>query len=359
MDFTAIDFETANRRSDSACQLGAAVVRGGAIVARHQWLIRPRPFYFDAGNIRIHGISPQHVADELEFDERWDEIWSVLSSDCLIAHNAAFDIRVLQGCLRTHEIVCPRFEFSCTRLIARRTWPEWPGYGLAAIANRLDITFRHHDALEDAVACAKVLLNAATEAKVNSLPDLEQRVTIRRGRCGPDGYRGVGSPYDPASRRSFFSPTRRHKAGLSRSDPTATRSSSFSVSTARAGTSYAGDIDPVEKTLDLEDLRTRGESLRPWTEKHVIFTGVLEHMQRYQAEQLAECLGATCQRAVSGKTNLVVVGQLDQRTLAAERTQSVKEEEARRRAEDGQAIEFLTEDDFLQIFAQQPSCQSL
>jgi len=59
MDFIAFDFETANRRSDSACQLGAIVVRGGQVVGRHQWMIRPRPFFFHPGNIRIHGIHPQ------------------------------------------------------------------------------------------------------------------------------------------------------------------------------------------------------------------------------------------------------------------------------------------------------------
>ena len=31
-NFTAIDFETASRRNDSACQLGAVVVRDGEIV---------------------------------------------------------------------------------------------------------------------------------------------------------------------------------------------------------------------------------------------------------------------------------------------------------------------------------------
>jgi DNA polymerase III epsilon subunit-like protein len=34
MDFTAIDFETANQRRDSACQLAAVVGRGGQLVDR-------------------------------------------------------------------------------------------------------------------------------------------------------------------------------------------------------------------------------------------------------------------------------------------------------------------------------------
>ena len=50
-DFTAIDFETASRRSDSACQLAAVRVREGRIVYQACWLIRPEPFYFSEFNI--------------------------------------------------------------------------------------------------------------------------------------------------------------------------------------------------------------------------------------------------------------------------------------------------------------------
>lgn len=354
MDFTAIDFETANRRSDSACQFGAAVVRGGEVVRRHQWLIRPRPFSFDPGNIRIHGIRPEQVADELEFDERWDEIWSVLAGSCLVAHNAAFDIRVLQGCLTTHEIPVPKFEFTCTRLIARRSWPEWKGFGLAAIADRLGITFRHHDALEDAVACAQVMLTAAAKAKVTDMRDLEQRLSVQRGRGGPRGYRDARSP-GVSSRRTFSSRSRWQNASFARSGRPAGRTRAFPVRPSMSRHDAAEPAGATVEMIDLEVLRAEAENLRSWTGKHVVFTGVFRQMQRYQAELLAECLGATCQRAVSGKTELVVVGETDQRTIAADRSRSVKEEEARKRAEDGQAIEFLTEEAFLQIFAQRAS----
>ncbi len=67
MDFTAIDFETANSARHSACQLAAVTVRGGEIVDQQCWMIRPQPFYFHPMNIRVHGIEPERVADEPEF----------------------------------------------------------------------------------------------------------------------------------------------------------------------------------------------------------------------------------------------------------------------------------------------------
>jgi DNA polymerase-3 subunit epsilon len=43
LDFTAIDFETANSSSASACAVGLARVRDGRVVETAGWLIKPRP----------------------------------------------------------------------------------------------------------------------------------------------------------------------------------------------------------------------------------------------------------------------------------------------------------------------------
>jgi DNA polymerase-3 subunit epsilon len=199
MDFTAIDFETANNARHSACQLAAVTVRDGQIVDRHCWLIRPRPFYFSPMNIQVHGICPDDVADEPEFDRCWADIAQHLvfesesESDerCLIAHNAPFDIGVLTACLRYHQITVPELQFSCTRLVARHTWPDRPGYGLKPLASWLGIEFRHHDALEDSIACASILLAAANTVGATSMKQLEEKLAIGRGAAGEWGYRGA------------------------------------------------------------------------------------------------------------------------------------------------------------------------
>lgn len=191
MDFTAIDFETANSGRHSACQLAAVKVRGGQIVDQQCWLIRPRPFHFSPINIRIHGISPDQVAEEPEFGQCWPSIAQHLRGQCLIAHNAPFDINVLLACLRYHQLPIPELTFSCTRLIARQTWTDRPGYGLKPLADWLGVTFRHHDALEDSIACARILLAAAESLGASSMESLEQTLALRRGTAGQWGYRGA------------------------------------------------------------------------------------------------------------------------------------------------------------------------
>ncbi len=58
MRFVAIDFETANHRADSACQLAAVVIQNSDIVAEHSWLIRPRKCTF------LHATSPSMASDQ-------------------------------------------------------------------------------------------------------------------------------------------------------------------------------------------------------------------------------------------------------------------------------------------------------
>src|SRR5690242_15251651 len=63
VDFTAIDFETANSSSASACAVGLARVRDGRVVATAGWLIQPPPGHdrFFELNTRIHGIRQEDV----------------------------------------------------------------------------------------------------------------------------------------------------------------------------------------------------------------------------------------------------------------------------------------------------------
>ena len=140
-DFTAIDFETASRRSESACQLGAVKVRGGKIVDSAMWLIRPDPLYFSPMNIQIHGIRPDQVRDEPVFGDLWDEMSERFGDDCLVAHNASFDMGVMLACLRKSRRSIPDLHYTCTRSIARSAWPQRQRYGLKPLSGGWGFNF--------------------------------------------------------------------------------------------------------------------------------------------------------------------------------------------------------------------------
>ena len=187
MNFTAIDFETANSSRGSACAVGLCTVEGGRIVRAVQHLIRPDPLYFSPFNISIHGITAEDVANAPSFAELWAELLASISEP-LVAHNASFDISVIRRSLDDAGMDYPDIDYYCTRVISKLTWPGMPTYALDHMAQHLGISFQHHNAEDDARACAVVALEACRVHGVGSLCDLEQPFVFSGGRLYPGGH---------------------------------------------------------------------------------------------------------------------------------------------------------------------------
>jgi DNA polymerase-3 subunit epsilon len=156
--FVAIDFETADRGSDSACAVALVRVEGLTIVERRSCLLRPprRRFLFTY----VHGITWEDVADALLFDEAWSELRNLLRGAAfLAAHNAWFDRNVLNASCRVAGLAPPNLPFTCTMQLARRTWGIYPTK-LPDVCARLGFPLRHHDPASDAEACARIVIEA-------------------------------------------------------------------------------------------------------------------------------------------------------------------------------------------------------
>src|SRR5690606_10918421 len=98
LDFTAIDFETANSSPASACSVGLVRVRDGVVVAQTGWLIRPPAGHdvFNEWNTKIHGIREHDVIGAATWAQQFDRLCDFAGSDVLVAHNAGFDLNVLR-----------------------------------------------------------------------------------------------------------------------------------------------------------------------------------------------------------------------------------------------------------------------
>lgn len=174
----ALDFETANERRDSACAVGLAWIEDGEVVRRVSHLIRPPEMRFSPGNIRVHGILPADVANEPSFAEVMAPYLADLSGGVILAHNATFDIGVLRSSLRRAGMAIPTLTYLCTVQIARRVFPAPEGCGLGKVARRLGITFEHHDAGEDAYACARIALAAMGETGTRDVHGLAEAIGV-------------------------------------------------------------------------------------------------------------------------------------------------------------------------------------
>ena len=196
MDFTAIDFETATEKSNSACSVAVVEVRGGKIARTYSTLIRPPRMAFLPFNISIHGITPEMVEQERDFAGIWPELRPFLEDRMVLAHNAPFDMGVLKSSLLANHIAPPRFFHCCTVQISRKAWPELPNHKLDTMGAFLHVDFRHHDALEDARACAAIPLAAAEKFGVDSVEDLARclRVSVKPFDCAPKYPRRFDRP---------------------------------------------------------------------------------------------------------------------------------------------------------------------
>lgn len=181
LDFTAIDFETANSNSASACSVGMVKVRDGKVVDKTGWLIRP-PLGHDAfseWNTRIHGIMAPDVEDAPLWSEQLPELVAFTAGDVLVAHNAGFDMGVITAACAASFVECPGFSYLCSLQVARRTY-HLDSYRLpvAAMAAGFE-DFDHHNALADAEACAAIVVHAAKRHDAADLAHLA-RITSQR-----------------------------------------------------------------------------------------------------------------------------------------------------------------------------------
>ena len=186
MHFVAIDFETANPNYASVCAMGWATVRDGVVTDRGSWLCRPPAGLDEFGpyNVRVHGITAQTVADQPTFVQRVPDLLSRLDGGLpIIAHNAAFDIGVLEQSLATCGRRRPPNAHHCTRNWAKRLL-QLPKYTLPHVCERLGVTIgQHHDAGDDALAAARVTIRLAETVGVSTIRELDAVARTSTVRC--------------------------------------------------------------------------------------------------------------------------------------------------------------------------------
>ncbi len=188
MDFVSIDFETATSQPTSVCSLGMCVVKDNKIVLNKEILIKPIPFEFNEYNIRIHGITPEDVADCMTFNYYWREIKPYLENTIVVAHNASFDIGALRKTLDMFGLEYPNFKYLCTVKLSQIAYPELSSHKLNSLCDALDIKFQHHRAKDDSYACALVLLRIMEDYSLSSLEEIEKHFGIGIGKLYPGAY---------------------------------------------------------------------------------------------------------------------------------------------------------------------------
>lgn len=160
MNFTAIDFETATGYRHSACAVGIVTVENGEITDQYSTLIRPPGNEYWPVNIGVHGIRPKDTVKTPTFAELYPEIHKRLIGKTVVAHNESFDRSVLKNTMAYYELdyadLALPARWECTVKIYRAK--GFHPCKLSDCCRHLGIQLNHHEALSDALACAKLYL---------------------------------------------------------------------------------------------------------------------------------------------------------------------------------------------------------
>ena len=324
LDFTAIDFETANGFRGSPCAVGLTKVRGGRVVEEAAWLMRPPADHdhFEYHNVRIHGITAADVAGRPRFGDLFPEIGAFIGDDVLAAHNAAFDLGVIRSALEVSGLPGPAYDYVCTVVLARRCY-SLVSNSLPFAAEEAGVPLvNHHDAAEDARACAGILIDIAARNNANSIAELYLSL-------------GLVLPHQEA-----FDPAR---DVLSKASLTAL---------AGAAGNGAALVRPFQSGWPDEGANpvpnADAEPSHPLYGQTVVFTGELS-IARPEAKVRSAELGARPESRVTARTTVLVVGD---GFVAADLRSGRLTGKARRVLElhdRGQPIEVLSEGEFLQM----------
>lgn len=171
LDFVAIDFETANPKRASVCQIGLAKVRGGKVISTYCGPVRPPEPHtsFHPRNIAVHGLTPRTVVGAQGWEDTLVRLISYTGNLPLVGHNVSVERSVITQATEAVGGSVPDFTYLCTQALAKAHLDTGP-YGLEPVAIALGLPdFNHHDAGEDAMASARIVLELADRTGTDDL----------------------------------------------------------------------------------------------------------------------------------------------------------------------------------------------
>ncbi|WMJ88901.1 exonuclease domain-containing protein [Anaerocolumna sp. MB42-C2] len=308
-DFIAIDFEIANNNMNSACSVGIAAVKDLKIVESEYHLIKPPTDNFRKENTEVHGITLDDVKNADSFPIIWEKIKKYFGS-FVIAHNAHFDMSVLKNSFDTYDMEIPQFYYLDSITISNTICSTAIGTSLKDRTDYFSIDLQnHHNALEDATACANIVICSIKAGDMISLADYINK-------------------YYTVNPHSF--------------------------SDIKANKTFNASKRPAYSNVKISDIvatTTTFNKKHPFYKKNIVLTGELTTLDRKEAMQKIVDVGGLVKSGVSSVTHYLVVGRQDKK-LVGEDGLSGKEEKVYDLISQGYKIKIINEEEFIKLLSE-------
>ena len=306
-DFVAIDFETANEKRGSACEVSLAHFSNGEWIESKTSLIYQERF--NSFNTLLHGISASDVRKAPKFAELWPELRKFIGDKPVVAHNAGFDLSVLYQSLDGAD-VGEELTYTCTMVMARRCL-DIPYFGLPGVAEHLSVEYpMNHRAEFDARAAGEVAVKLAQLRGVTSISELSDSLKVKLGilsNKGPSGSIYVGKTPSQLTQQ---------------------------------------ERDQILSQIPESELYEDPD----FVGKKVVFTGALLSMERREAHIAVMKAGGIPKDSVTKDTNMLVYGYQDPRMLKGKPLSSKLQKAVDLRSK-GADLELVDEMQFIEMLS--------
>lgn len=300
MDYIAFDFETANRNRHSICSVGMVIVEDGEIVETVYEMINPEE-EFDFHNISIHGISERDVERALTFPAFYEKIKQKIQNKLLIAHYMAFDGYALRDNIKRYGIEPVDNQLLCSYQLSKKLIPNLPSYGIKPLCQHFNLSLnQHHHALDDAKACAELMLYLIENYQLHDLNAIYEKTYIKPGKLSLENF-------------------------------------------------VSSRINSYGERVDLRSIQVNSEGNpdHPFFGKNFVFTGKLSILSRKEAAELIGSKGGTPQNGITKQTDFIILGDFEDVMIKGNK--STKLLKAEKMINEGKAIEIVSEEDFLKM----------
>lgn len=156
LETTGLNSSPASGNMDRIIEIGAYKIENGEITESFSTFVNPAKRLSDE-IVKLTGITQEMVEGAPVFEEAMPDFYKFCSGSVLVGHNiAGFDFKFV-------DYYCSKLGYILDRKIIdtlhlSQELLYLPNYKLNTIADKFNITFNHHRAVDDALATAKIFI---------------------------------------------------------------------------------------------------------------------------------------------------------------------------------------------------------